>query len=69
MRVKSRMFYGTARVFTDPGQIANFLELRCRRHPRMMSAMLRGEGIRLPPERAALEAYAVQLALAVIEPD
>lgn len=68
VRVKARKFTGTARVVTDPGQIADFLELRCQRHPRMMSAMLRGEGISLPPERAALEAYAAQLALAVVEP-
>jgi deazaflavin-dependent oxidoreductase (nitroreductase family) len=69
VRVKSRRFSGRAELITDPKQIADFLEVRLQRHPRMIGAMLRGEEISLPPARADLEKYAAQLTLVVITPD
>ena len=69
VRLKSRRFSGLAETVTDPKRIADFLEVRLCRHPRMISAMLRAEGIRIPPERCDLEKYAAHLALVVIKPD
>ncbi len=69
VRLKSRCIQGLAETITDPKQIADFLEVRYRRHPGMVGAILRAEGIKLPPERQSLEQYAKQLTLVGIRPD
>lgn len=66
VRVKGRRFHGTASIINDCGQIADFLEVRLQRHPRMVGAILRGDGVSLPPTRAALEQYARGLTLVVV---
>jgi len=68
VRVKSRRFQGTGEPVTDPIRIADFLELRLRRHPKMIGAILRSEGLSETPTRAELEAYAHKLALVIIHP-
>lgn len=68
VRVKSRQFAGMAQPVTDPVLIADFLELRLRRHPRMVGAMLKSESLSATPSRAELETYASQLAMAIIRP-
>ena len=68
VRVGSRQFQGMAETVTDPGRIADFLELRLRRHPKMVSAILKSEGIPEAPSRAELEEYARQLAMVIIHP-
>ena len=68
VRVKSRQFSGQAEPVTDLVRIADFLELRLKRHPRMVGAMLKSEGLPATPSRAELEAYAGKLALAIIRP-
>jgi deazaflavin-dependent oxidoreductase (nitroreductase family) len=69
VRLKSRRFSGLAETITDTKRIADFLEIRFHRHPEMIGAMLRAEGIRIPPERCDLEQYANHLALVVITPN
>ena len=69
VRLKSRRFSGLAETVTDTKRITDFLEVRLSRHPGMMGAMLRAEGISIPPERCDLEQYAAHLALVVIKPD
>jgi deazaflavin-dependent oxidoreductase (nitroreductase family) len=68
IRVKSRQFSGTAEAVTDPVLVADFLELRLKRHPRMIGAMLKAEGLSAAPDRAELETYASKLALAIVRP-
>ncbi len=68
VRVKARHFHALAEPITDPAPIANFLELRLRRHPRMVGAMLRSEGLSTQPDRAQLEQYAAKIALVAIRP-
>jgi deazaflavin-dependent oxidoreductase (nitroreductase family) len=68
VRVGSREFEGMAEPITDPGRIADFLELRLRRHPRMVGAILRSEGLSTPPTRLELEEYARQLAMVIVRP-
>lgn len=68
VRVKSRSFHGTAEPVVDPIRIADFLELRLRRHPEMIKAILRSEGLSEAPTREELEAYARKLAMVIIHP-
>jgi deazaflavin-dependent oxidoreductase (nitroreductase family) len=69
VRVKARRFSGTAEVITDVKRNADFLEVRLQRHPRMVGAMMKGEGMSGMPGRKDLEKYAAQLALVVITPE
>jgi hypothetical protein len=69
VRVRAQRFAGLAETITDPKQIADFLEIRLRRHPRMIGAMLRAEGIPMPPARNDLERYATRLTLVAITTD
>jgi len=68
VRIKSREFEGLAEPVTDPCRIADFLEMRLKRHPRMIGAILRSEGLPAAPTRAELEDYARRLALVIIRP-
>lgn len=68
LQVKNRRVEGCGRIVVDPCQIADFLELRLARHPRMIGRLLQAEGLGLPPSREALEAHARRLALVVVEP-
>lgn len=64
--VKGRRFQGLAEVISDVSRIADFLELRLKRRPKMVGAMLRSEGLSIPPSRAQLEAYAAGLTLVAV---
>jgi deazaflavin-dependent oxidoreductase (nitroreductase family) len=66
VRVKARKFQGLATIISDVPQIADFLEVRLRRHPQMVGAMLRSEGLPASPSRAQLEAYAAELTVVAI---
>ena len=68
VHVKSRQFSGMAEPVIDPARIADFLELRLRRHPQMAGAMLKSEGLPATPSRAELETYARKLAMVIIRP-
>ena len=69
VRVKSRRFRGVAEAVTDPLRIADFLELRLKRHPKMIGTILQHEGLPAQPDRTQLEAYAAKLAMVVIRPE
>jgi deazaflavin-dependent oxidoreductase (nitroreductase family) len=58
VRIGSRRFQGMAETVTDPCRIADFLELRLRRHPKIVGAILKSEGLPEAPSRAELEEYA-----------
>lgn len=68
VRVKSREFEGTAEPVTDPCRIADFLQLRLSRHPRMVGLILTSEGLSQSPTRHELEEYARRLAMVIIRP-
>ena len=67
--VKSRHFQGQAEPITDPKRIADFLEYRLKRHPRMVGLILRSDGVSARPSRGELEEYARRLALVIIHPE
>ena len=68
VRVKSRCFRGIAEPITVPERIADFLEIRLQRHPRMIGGMLRAEGLPPNPSHAQLAAHAENLAMVKITP-
>ncbi len=68
VRIKSREFDALAEPVTDPCRIADFLELRLKRHPQMVGAILKSVGVPPRPTRAQLEDYASQLAMVIIRP-
>jgi deazaflavin-dependent oxidoreductase (nitroreductase family) len=68
IQVKSRHFQGLAEVITDLELITDFLELRLRRHPKMIALMLRAEGFPKDFDRSHLEKYVSKLALISIKP-
>ncbi len=68
LQIGSRSFRGVAQPLIDPVEIADFLELRLRRRPGMMRAMLRLEGLPRNPERTDLESLAGRIAAVAIRP-
>jgi deazaflavin-dependent oxidoreductase (nitroreductase family) len=67
VRVKNRRFRGTAETVTDPIRMADFLEVRLRRHPRMMGLLMeKTHGLPRHPSREQLEALAASEAMIVI---
>lgn len=68
VRLKQRRFAAHAEPITDPARIADFLEMRLRKHPRMVATMLRADSVSAPPSRADLERYAARLAMVALHP-
>jgi len=68
VRVKDRYFQGMARPLTDPRRIADYLETRLQRHPRMVGAMMRMHKLPARPTRSQLEELAAHLAVVAIRP-
>jgi deazaflavin-dependent oxidoreductase (nitroreductase family) len=69
VRVKSLRLCGQAEAVTAPDRIADFLEFRLHRHPRMVGMILKRDGLPARPTRADLEAYAQKLAMVIIHVD
>lgn len=68
VRVGSRLLSALAEPITDRARVADFLEYRLRRHPRMVGAIMRREGLSPCPERAELERYAERRAVVILHP-
>ncbi len=68
VRVRSRRLSGIAEPVTDPVRVADFLEYRLHRHPRMIGAILKREGLPRHPDREELEDYAAGRAMVIIRP-
>ena len=61
-------FHAQSQVITDSTQISEFLEMRLRRHPLMMGAMMIFHGLPPRPNRDQLYELAVDLALVKLNP-
>ncbi len=68
IRVGSRAFAGIAEPVTDPSRIADLIQYRLQRHPRMVGTLLAAEGLPRNPSRDQLERYASRLAMLVVRP-
>jgi len=67
VRVKRLCFDGQAEIITDAAKIADFLEVRLQRHPRMVGMMMeRMHHVTRTPSRAQLEEIAKDEALVII---
>ena len=66
VRVGERQFDALAEAITDPERIADFLEYRLQRHPRMIGTMLQLEGLPSRHTRAELEQFAADKAVAAL---
>ena len=61
-------FHAQAQVITDSTKISEFLEMRLKRHPLMMGAMMFFHGLPPRPNRAQLYELAADLALVKFNP-
>jgi len=61
-------FHAQAQVITDSTQISDFLEIRLKRHPLMMGAMMFFHGLVPRPNRDQLYELAVDLAVVKFNP-
>lgn len=68
LQIGNRQMQGIAETISDRGRIADFLQYRLERHPRMIGAIMRLEGLPLHYSHADLEKFAQGKALAVIHP-
>jgi deazaflavin-dependent oxidoreductase (nitroreductase family) len=69
VRVKNRHVCGMAEVVTNPARIADFLEVRLERHPRMIGLMMeRIHHLPRRPSRQQLEELAANQTMVVINP-
>ncbi len=68
IRVKARQYDGAAEPVTDPERIADFLEYRLTKNPRMIGFIMSREGVSKKPTRIELEKHAEGKALVVIRP-
>lgn len=66
IQVKHRRFKGRAEVVTDPERIADFMQVRLERHPRMIGMILKSEGLPEQPSREQLLDYSRKLALVIV---
>jgi deazaflavin-dependent oxidoreductase (nitroreductase family) len=69
VQVKEQSFRCVAEAVTDPVRIAEFLEMRLARHPRMMGAMLRMEGLPRNFTPIQMEEFASDKAMVIIRPE
>ena len=68
VQIADRVLVGRAEPTVDPARIADFLELRLKRHRLMMKLLLISEGLFPWADRAALERCAAHKALVAIHP-
>ena len=70
VRVKNLRIVGQAEVITDTARIADFLQVRLQRHPRMVGMMMeRIHHVTKTPTREQLESIAKDEALVIIRED
>lgn len=67
--VKDSTFYGQAEVSTDPEDIADFIQYRLNKHPRLIGLMMKLDGFTSRPTREELIDYCKNLALVRITPE
>ena len=70
VRVGAKHLQGTAEIITDPSRLADFLEVRLERHPRMIGLIMeRAHGLPRHPAREQLEELAKTAALVIVHPN
>lgn len=69
VQIRNRKFEALGEAITDPGRIADFLELRLRRHPFMIRLIMHlFDGLPLKFNRSDLEKMAQEKAMVILHP-
>jgi deazaflavin-dependent oxidoreductase (nitroreductase family) len=68
VRVGRRRFDGIAEVATDPERMADYLQRQYSRRPKAFGAILRAEGMSIPPGREELVRFAPRRPMVSIRP-
>ncbi len=68
IQVKKHRFDGLAEIETDCERVADFMELRLQRHPRMIGMIMKSEGLPAKPGRADLLDYSRKIAMVIVRP-
>jgi deazaflavin-dependent oxidoreductase (nitroreductase family) len=68
VEMRGKRFMGIAETITNRVSIADFFEIRLKRHPIMIGLLMRLEGLPLKFDREDLERFAARKALAIIRP-
>jgi len=66
VQVRTKKFQGRAEIITDPVPIADFLELRLQRRPKMVGSIMRAAGLPSNPTRSQLESYSANRVMVII---
>ncbi len=69
VRVKNKRFKGKAEVVSDPEHVADFIQYRLEKHPRLIGVIMKLDGFKSKPSREELVAYSKNLALVKITPE
>ena len=69
VRVKNTTFQGTATVHTDPEEVADFIQYRMEKRPRLIGLIMKMDGFKSAPTREELLDYSRNLALVKITPE
>lgn len=68
VQVKKTAFRGRAEIYTDPEEVADFIQYRLNKHPRMIGLIMKLDGFTSRPSREELIGYSKNLALVRITP-
>ena len=68
VRIKNSTFHGQAEISIDPEDIADFIQYRMNKHPRMIGLIMKLDGFTPRPSREELIEYSKNLALVRITP-
>lgn len=66
VRVRADRFHARAEVLDDPDAVTRFLQVRLERHPRMIGAMLRAQGLPPHPTREDLATLAGRICVVAL---
>lgn len=68
IQVGKRIFGAAAEIITESERVIDFLSYRLKKHPLMIRLILRLDGLKGEPDRAALQKYAEKIRLVVLTP-
>lgn len=68
VQVKERVFRAVAEPVADACRVADFFEVRLKRHPLFVGLLMRLEGLPLRYTRADLEEFAARKAMVILHP-
>ena len=68
VQVQNKCFTGRAEVLTNPEEIADYIEYRLQKRPRMIGLIMKMDGFSANPSREELVEYCQQLALVKVTP-